>query len=276
VVGLKPTYARVSTRGVIPLSISLDHVGPITRTVADAAILLQAIADPAATNASGQVMSVPDYGSQLGENPSSLRVGIPRTFFFEDLDPEVAWAVEQALSIIQKLTAKMSAVSLTVDTDRSLQMAEAYSVHADFAAHSPELYLPETLRRIRTGESISEAQVAESRSKLEQSRREIQQVFEEVDVLLTPTTPILAPALGELLEQPDLLRPTELVMLRNARPFNNWGIPAISVPCGFTRAGLPMGLQISGPHWAEATILQLAHAYEQATEWHTRHPKCGL
>lgn len=276
VVGLKPTYARVSTRGVIPLAISLDHVGPITRTVADAAILLQAIADPAATNASGQVMSVADYGSQLGENPGSLRVGIPRTFFFEDLDPEVAWAVEQALSIIQNLTAKMSAVALTVDTDRSLQMAEAYSVHADFVARSPELYLPETLRRIRTGESISEAQVAESRSKLEQSRREIQQVFEEVDVLLTPTTPILAPALADLLEQPDLLRPTELVMLRNARPFNNWGIPAISVPCGFTRAGLPIGLQISGPHWAEATILQLAHAYEQATEWHTRHPKCDV
>ena len=275
VVGLKPTYARVSVRGVIPLSSSLDHVGPITRTVADAAILLRVMADPAATDASGNVMSPPDgTGWQPGGSSNSLRVGIPRVFFYEDLDPEVAAAVDQALSIIANLAADTREVSLRVDTGRTLQLAESYSIHAEFVARHPELYQPETLRRIRAGQNISPAQIAESRDQLERSRREIRQVFEEVDVLVTPTTPIAAPALAPLQEQPDRLRPAELVMLRNTRPFNVWGIPAISVPCGVTRAGLPIGLQISGPHWGEASILQLAHAYEQATEWHTRRPEC--
>jgi aspartyl-tRNA(Asn)/glutamyl-tRNA(Gln) amidotransferase subunit A len=122
------------------------------------------------------------------------------------------------------------------------------------------------------GEKFTPAEILEGRRKLSQSRLEIQRVFEEVDVLVTPTTPIAAPVLAQLEEHPETLRPAELVMLRNTRPFNVWGIPAISVPCGFTKAGLPIGLQISGAAWQEATILQLAHAYEQATEWHKRSP----
>jgi aspartyl-tRNA(Asn)/glutamyl-tRNA(Gln) amidotransferase subunit A len=272
VVGLKPTYGRVSTRGVIPLSMSLDHVGPITRTVADAAILLQTIADPTAKDEAGNTMNIPDYASSLGEKLSPLKVGVPRSFFYEDLDPEVASAVDQALSVLKTLTAEMREISLTVDADRRLQMAESYSVHAEFVARSPELYQPETLRRIRSGENISQSQVLESRAKLEQARREIKRAFEKVDVLVTPTTPIPAPILAKLEQQPAQLRPTELLLLRNTRPFNVWGIPAISIPCGFTRAGLPIGLQISASHWGEATVLQLAYAYEQATEWHKRRP----
>ncbi len=273
VVGLKPTYARVSASGVFPLSMSLDHVGPITRTVADSAILLQAIADPAAKNSAGDAASIPDYFAELGRPTNRLRVGIPRSFFYEGLDSEVASAVEQAVAILESLTAETREISLTVDTDRTLQLAESYAVHAEFVARSPQLYQPETLRRIRGGESISQSQILEGRHKLEQARREIERVFEEVDVLVTPTTPIVAPALAELEKHPDQLRPAEIVMLRNTRPFNVWGIPAISVPCGFTKTGLPSGLQISGPHWGEAVILQLAHAYEQATEWHRRLPK---
>jgi len=270
VVGLKPTYARVSASGVIPLSMSLDHVGPITRTVADAAILLQAIADPAAKDPAGNAVNIPDFSSLLGEKRNSLRVGVPRSFFYEDLDPEVASAVEQALSAIKALVDEMLEISLTVDTDRTLQQAESYAVHAEFVAHNPELYQPETLRRIRGGERISHSEILDCRRKLEQSRREIQRVFDGVDVLATPTTPIPAPVLADLEEHSDLLRPRELLMLRNTRPFNVWGIPAISIPCGFTSAGLPIGLQISGPHWQEATVLQLAYAYEQATDWHKR------
>ena len=273
VVGLKPTYARVSVRGVIPLSSSLDHVGPITRTVADAAILLRALADPAATDASGNVMSLPAGTWLPGGSSNSLRVGIPRVFFYEDLDAEVAAAVDQALSVIADLSGETREVSLNVDTGRTLQLAESYSIHAEFVARHPELYQPETLRRIRAGENIRPAQIAESRDQLERSRREIRRVFEEVDVLVTPTTPMAAPEIAPFREQPDRLRPAELVMLRNTRPFNVWGIPAISVPCGVTKAGLPIGLQISGRHWGEASILQLAGAYERATEWHTRRPE---
>jgi aspartyl-tRNA(Asn)/glutamyl-tRNA(Gln) amidotransferase subunit A len=272
VVGLKPTYARVSTSGVLPLSFSLDHVGPITRTVADSVILLQAIADPTAKNSAGNTVNVPDYSAELGKAPNRFRVGIPRSFFYEDVDSEVASAVEEALAIIKSLTAVMREVSLTIDTDRTLQLAESYAVHAEFVARSPELYQPETLRRIRGGEGISQSQILEGRRNLEQSRREIDRVFAEVDVLVTPTTPIAAPILAELQKHPNQLRPAEIVMLRNTRPFNVWGIPAISVPCGFTKAGIPIGLQISGPHWGEAEILQLAHAYEQATGWHLRSP----
>jgi aspartyl-tRNA(Asn)/glutamyl-tRNA(Gln) amidotransferase subunit A len=272
VVGLKPTHGRVSASGVFPLSISLDHVGPITRTVADAAILLQAIADPAAKNSTGDAANIPDYSELLGSAPNRLRVGIPSSFFYEDVDAEIASAVEQALAVVKSLTAETREVSLTIDTDRTLQLAESCAAHAELVARGPELYQPETLRRIRGGESISQSQILESRRKLEQSRREIERVFEEVDVLVTPTTPIVAPILAELQKHPDQLRPAEIVMLRNTRPFNVWGIPAISVPCGFTRAGLPIGLQISGRHWGEAVILQLAHAYEQATEWHKRSP----
>jgi aspartyl-tRNA(Asn)/glutamyl-tRNA(Gln) amidotransferase subunit A len=107
---------------------------------------------------------------------------------------------------------------------------------------------------------------------LQQARREIDRVFEHVDLLVTPTTPIPAPTLAELEQDPEQLRPRELQLLRNTRPFNVWGLPAISIPCGFTSRGLPIGMQIAGPHWQEARVLQLAHAYEQATPWHERQP----
>ncbi|HEX4424196.1 MAG TPA: amidase [Terriglobales bacterium] len=272
IVGLKPTYARVSAHGVFPLSRSLDHIGPITQTVADAAILLQVIADPEAKDFSGYPMDIPDYMSMLNENPNDLRVGIPRSFFYEELDPEIASAVDQALSVIKAIAGEMREVSVSLEGDRTLQQAESYAAHADLVARTPGLYQAETLRRIMQGENFTPAEILEGRRKLSQSRLEIQRVFEEVDVLVTPTTPIAAPVLAQLEEHPETLRPAELVMLRNTRPFNVWGIPAISVPCGFTKAGLPIGLQISGAAWQEATILQLAHAYEQATEWHKRSP----
>ncbi len=140
-------------------------------------------------------------------------------------------------------------------------------------ARSPELYQPETLRRIRAGENISAADLLARRRELEQSRREIGEIFEKVDLLVTATTPIPAPSVTELKESPERLRTRELLLLRNTRPANVWGLPAISIPCGFTQTGLPIGLQIIGPHWGEAKILQLADAYEQATGWHKSVPK---
>ena len=272
VVGLKPTYGRVSTRCVIPLSWSLDHVGTIGATVSDAAILLQAIAgyDPKDTICAD--VPVTDYVAALRENPKPLRVGVPRSFFFEDLDPEIAAGVNQALSVIQKLTGNVREVTLLVSTDRALQNAESYAYHAEFVANTPELYQPETLRRIRTGASVSVADYIHRRRELDESRRTISAVFENVDLFVTPTTPIPPPTIAELEDNPDVLRPREILMLRNTRPFNVWGLPAISIPCGFTAEGLPIGLQIIGPHWREDWVFRLAHAYEQATGWHKRMP----
>jgi aspartyl-tRNA(Asn)/glutamyl-tRNA(Gln) amidotransferase subunit A len=272
VVGLKPTYGRVSARGVIPLSVSLDHVGPIGRTVADVAAILAAIAghdpaDKASVNA-----PVTDYVGAIGGKLQSFRIGLPKKFFFEDLDAEVASAIGHAISGLAALGAEIRDIELPVPTDRTLQSAEAYAFHAEFVARNPEHYQPETLRRIRTGQNVSPDVLFGARREQERVRREIVSAFADVDMLVTPTTPIAAPTVAELKQNPDLLRPRELLLLRNTRPVNVWGLPAISVPCGFTEAGLPIGLQIIGPHWGETRILQWAHAYEQATAWHKRQP----
>jgi len=270
IVGLKPTYGCVSLRGVIPLSISLDHVGPLTRTVGDAMLVLHAMAgydpeDATSINAGDQ--------DSPGDRKKPFRIGVPRRFFCEDLDPDVSSAFEEALVVLRTTAGEVREIDLTVPTDRTLQMAESYAYHADFVASSPELYQPETLRRIRSGEHISPAEIKEKRRELKRLRQEIASVFQNIDVLVTPTVPIPPPQIAELKEHPDLLRPRELVLLRNTRPFNVWGLPAISVPCGFSKAGLPVGLQIAGPHWGEALVLQLADAYEQATNWHMRQPR---
>jgi len=274
IVGLKPTYGRVSVRGVIPLSASLDHVGPITRTVSDAALMLRAIAGRHAEDARAD-MPVPDYLAVLRDDLQPLRIGVPRNFLYEDLDPEISSAVEQALGVLGSLGGDLREIELDVPTDRRLQAAESYAYHAEFVSRSPDLYQPETLRRIRNGEDISDGEIEQRRRELHKIRDDIGRVFEKVDVLITPTTPVAASAIAELRQNPDLLRPRELLLLRNTRPANMWGLPAISVPCGFTSAGLPIGLQIIGPHWGEERILQLAYAYEQATTWHKQHPDWG-
>ena len=269
-VGLKPTYGRVSSRGVIPLSLSLDHVGPLTATVADAAIVLQAIAGYDAADITSADVAVADYVGALREDAKSLRVGVPREYFFDDLDPEVASAMEHALRGIQKLVADIKEVELNVPTDRTLQAAEAYAYHAENVARTPDLYQAETVRRIRSGEAVTAAVYIQRRRELEEARRSIAHVFADVDLLVLPTMPMPAPAIADLKADPAALRPAELKLLRNTRPFNVWGLPAISVPSGFTQSGLPIGLQIAGPHWREDLVLRLAHAYEQATEWHKR------
>ncbi len=270
-VGLKPTYGRVSVRGVIPLSASLDHVGPLTSCVEDAAIVLQTIAGYDAVEVTSAEVPVSDYVSGLKNGAKDLRIGVARAYFFDDLDPEVASAIQHALMGIETLVASIKEVRLEVTTDRTVQAAESYSYHAENTAKHADEYQPETLRRIRTGEKITAAEYIERRSELEMTRRTIREVFADVDLIVMPTTPMPAPTISELKANPEALRPAELRLLRNTRPLNVWGLPAISVPCGFTQTGLPIGLQIAGPHWREDLVLRLAYAYEQATAWHKRH-----
>jgi aspartyl-tRNA(Asn)/glutamyl-tRNA(Gln) amidotransferase subunit A len=271
-VGLKPTYGRVSARGVIPLSWSLDHVGPLAATVGDAAAALQAIAGYDRLDVGSADIPVADYVSGLHGETKKLRIGIPRKHFYDDLDEEVRAAVEQALIVIGRLVNEIRDVEIEVSNDRTVQAAESFAYHAENIAQRPELYQPETVRRLRSGEKISAAEYIQRRRELDEARRRIQQVFADVDLLVTPTIPIPAPAIADLKKDPAALRPAELALLRNTRPFNVWGLPAISVPCGFAKSGLPIGLQIAGPHWREDLVLRLAHAYELATEWYERHP----
>jgi aspartyl-tRNA(Asn)/glutamyl-tRNA(Gln) amidotransferase subunit A len=269
-VGIKPTYGRVSARGVIALSWSLDHVAPLATTVGDAAVVLQVIAGYDPRDVCGVDVPVADYVSGLGDATKKLRVGIPRRYFYDELDDEILVAVEQALAVIRTLVADVRDVEIEVSTDRTVQAAESFAYHADDVARTPELYQPETLRRIRSGEKIPAAEYIQRRRELGLERRRAHDFFADVDLLVTPTTPIPAPAIADLKKDPAALRPAELTLLRNTRPFNVWGLPAISVPCGFTKSGLPIGLQIAGLHWREDLVLRLAHAYEQETEWHKR------
>jgi aspartyl-tRNA(Asn)/glutamyl-tRNA(Gln) amidotransferase subunit A len=267
-VGIKPTYGRVSARGVIPLSWSLDHVGPLAATVGDAALVLQTIAGYDALDVGSADVPVADYVSGLGEGTKKLRVGIPRAYFYDDLDGGVRTAVDAALAVITTLVADVREVQIDVSTDRTVQAAESFAYHAENVAKTPELYQAETLRRIRTGEKISAAEYIQRRRELDWEHRRARDFFAEVDLLVTPTMPIPAPAIDDLKKDPGALRPAELVLLRNTRPFNVWGLPAVSVPCGFTKGGLPVGLQIAGAQWREDLVLRLASAYESAVEWY--------
>ena len=268
-VGLKPTYGRVASRGIFPLSTSLDHVGPLATCVTDAAIVLQAIAGYDPEDITTAEVPLQDYVGALCKG-AKLRVGVPRDYFFDDIDPEVAAAMSHALRGIAMLASEMKEIRLEVPTTRTLQSAESYALHQANISRSPELYQAETLRRIRSGEKVTAPEYIQSRRELEEARRQIGRVFAEVDVLVSPTTPMPAPLIAPLKADPDQLRPAELRLLRNTRPFNVWGLPAISLPCGFTESGLPIGLQIAAPHWREDLVLRLAYAYEQTTAWHKR------
>ena len=263
VVGLKPTYGAVSVHGVIPLSPSLDHVGPIAATVRDCAVIFEVL--------DGSIAKSSNF-EKAALDAKSLPIGVPRKVFCDDLDPEVAAAFEQALAVLGTIAGEVREIDLSVPTDRALQSAESYACHAEFVRRTPELYQPETLRRIRSGENISADELAERRKELEKARQTIRQKFGTVDLIVTPTAPIPAPAIDELKQNPGQLRSREIVLLRNTRPFSVWGVPAVSVPCGFAQSGLPIGLQIAGPHQKEGRVLALAYAYEQATSWHTAHP----
>jgi aspartyl-tRNA(Asn)/glutamyl-tRNA(Gln) amidotransferase subunit A len=272
VVGLKPTYGRVSARGVIPLSWSFDHVGPIANSVSDAGLMLQVLAgydsgDPASIDT-----PVPDFTARLDHLPPTLRIGVPRAFFFDDLHPEVEAAIEKAIQVSRDLHAEIHDVKLEVSTDRTLSSAESFAYHETFVAQSAELYQPATLARIQSAANTSAAAVLRARRELEISRHAIRKIFEDVDILLTPTVPVPPPAISDLKAHPENLRPAELLMLRNTRPFNVWGIPTISLPCGFTTDGLPIGLQLATAPWREDLVLQVAQCYEQATDWRKRMP----
>jgi aspartyl-tRNA(Asn)/glutamyl-tRNA(Gln) amidotransferase subunit A len=280
IVGLKPTYGRVSTSGVIPLAWSLDHVGPMTRTAMDAALMLGVIAgyDPADPNSTNT--SVPDYAAGLQAKSSSLRIGIPRVHFYEGLHPEIQTAMNTALSVLGKLTSSQHEIEIQAANDMAvtallIQKAEAYAYHRQYLTKYSDLYQPETLKRIRGGADIMGADYIDARRRLDQYRRSISKVFETVDLMVTATTPVPPLTISELLADPDHLRAKEVLSSPNTRPFNVLGLPAVSVPCGFTSKGLPIGLQVIGRTGDEATVLRLAHTYEQATDWHNRRPNLG-
>jgi len=207
----------------------------------------------------------------MREPTTSLRVGLAKEFF-QDVDAEIVNAIESAVALIKKLVTSVSDISLSTEVDRTVLRSEPFAYHQAHMAEHEKDYDPETLRRIRSGSDVSAADYIHRYRELLTQRREIAKVFNRVDLIITPTTPVPPPTFAELAKSPSDLRPKELIMLRNTRPFNIYGLPSISVPCGFTKSGLPIGMQISGASGAEGSVLSLAGAYQNETDWHVKCP----
>ncbi|HSM85431.1 MAG TPA: amidase [Candidatus Limnocylindrales bacterium] len=272
ITGLKPSYGLVSTRGIIPLSWSLDHVGPMARTVTDAALILQAIAHYDPHDIFCHKYPPVYYPSAIEEPCSSLRLAAPREFW-KDMDPEIEKAVDSALALLSRITAGLKEINLSPDVDRTVVRCEPYVYHQRYLPAHEQDYHPETLKRIRSGADVTAADYIEKYRELLRQRREITELFARTDLLITPTTPVLPPTFAELESAPGELRGKELIMLRNTRPFNVFGLPTVSIPCGFSASGLPVGLQITGAPGNEGAVLALARAYQKQTDWHERRPE---
>jgi aspartyl-tRNA(Asn)/glutamyl-tRNA(Gln) amidotransferase subunit A len=273
VVGLKPTYGRVSTHGVIPLSWTLDHVGPLARTVEDVAIVLAAIAGHDAADPASAPADVADYARETTAPLGALRLGIPRVPYYDKLDPEIAAATGAAVDVLKRRAAAVTDVTLpSVGTAADIAADEMYAYHEETFSRSESLYQLSTRRRLGAWSKLLAVDYIRGLREVERLRRDVRRVFEHVDVLVTPTTKIRPRTIEDSLKRAasEQALPPEL---GNTAAFNVLGLPAVSVPCGFARDGVPIGLQIVGPPFGEARVLALAHAYEQATPWHTRRPR---
>jgi len=263
IVGLKPTYGLASIRGIIPYGITADCVGPMCRSVGDAAIMLQVLAGYDSRDIASIQSEVPSYTSAMTQPVFSLRLGIPRALY-QDVDPQVLASVETALDLLSAMTTSTQDVELPVFSGQRPTLVESYAYHAEYLVSHRDLYQPLTLERLLRGAETPAIVYAEARNELSRVRKEIANVFDEVDLLVMPTKRLLPGRVNEAVQSTNTIR--------NTLPFNLYGTPAISVPCGFSREGWPIGLQISGPQLGEANVLALAHAYEQATEWHRQRP----
>jgi len=289
VTGLKPTYGRVSCYGVIPLSWTLDHVGPLGRSAEDCAILFDAIAkyDPRDPNSvSGPPIAPSRYTATLiggteGRGPLSLqglKLGVPQEAFVAPLDPEVRAAWRAALHVLEEEGAEFVDVELprpTMELYRTIQKPEATLAHMEkgwFPAHAAA-YTDTVRSRLLEGQAITAVAYLKAQHERRAFSSALRGLMQRVDAFVLPTLPIPAPALAQTaqdIEVDGVIENATTALLRLTMPFNLSGLPAVSCPCGFSSNGLPIGLQIAGKPFEEATVLRIAHAYQQLTDWHRR------
>jgi aspartyl-tRNA(Asn)/glutamyl-tRNA(Gln) amidotransferase subunit A len=278
IVGLKPTYGLVSRHGVFPLSWSLDHAGPMTRTVEDCAIMLQAVAGYDQKDPSSANVKLPDYVGALGGGIKGLRVGVPKEFI-EGSDEEVTSLVEEAIKVLAQLGARIVDVQLPITGEYAavsgnvITWSEAAQVHAPWIERLEE-YTKGVQQKVLVGSVISSTMYHKAQQLRRLVQDEIADAMKEVDVLVG--APVGAPP-GKI--QTSVAAGGDAAAYKMAtqrsfsRPQNLTGQPAVSVPCGFSKEGLPVGFQISGRLFEDDVVLKVAHAYEQATEWHKMHPE---
>ena len=278
IVGLKPTFGRVSKHGVYPLSWSLDTVGPMTRTVRDAALVLNAIAGYDRRDPSSSHRPVEDFAATLDEGITGIRTGLLTECLAEPIDPEVKAAVLSAADVLETLGASVDQVSMPVlnhsqPISGTILHAEAAEIHLEHLQQMPDEIGPDVRSRLEAGAMIPAADYVRAQRARRLFNQRVREVLLRFDVLLAPTTPIPAPSIDDAgLPLPDTGVTPASLLSRLTRPFNLGGTPVVSVPCGFTASGLPIGMQLVGRPFDEATVLRVAHAYEQATEWHERRP----
>ncbi|MCH7841876.1 MAG: Asp-tRNA(Asn)/Glu-tRNA(Gln) amidotransferase subunit GatA, partial [Chloroflexi bacterium] len=297
VVGLKPTYGLVSRYGLIAFASSLDQIGPVGRTVADCALVLNAIAGHDPRDATSVAQEPKDYSASLGQDIKGLRLGVPEEYFVDGMDPGTRKAVEEAVATLEGLGASVRPVSLPTTryalacyyiiapSECSANLARYDGVKYGYSYQDTDDlweamektreygFGPEVTRRVMLGTyALSSGYYDAYYLKAQQARTLIRQdfdrVFQEVDALVTPTSPVTAFKIGEKIGDPVQMYLIDVCTL----PVNIAGLPGLSVPCGFSE-GLPVGMQLIGPHFSEETLLRTAHAYEAATQWsHARPP----
>ncbi|HXW62429.1 MAG TPA: amidase [Candidatus Acidoferrales bacterium] len=279
IVGLKPTFGLVSVEGVVPLGVSFDHVGPLARSVTDAGIVLEAIAgkDP-------RGKTRPSHRALHPSRPRRFRLGWPKDFFFERIHSEIRSAIEAAAKTFETLGARIEEIGLpnlstAVDHATNVVVVEANYYHESqgyYPSHAED-YGDDVRGHLEWGHTVRAVDYLGGLEARRKITEDFTRAFDKVDVILAPSSPISAPPIGQGQVRIAGERETTVraELLRLTRPANITGLPAISIPCGFTSEGLPIGLQLTGPQWGEAGLLSIARAYEEATDWHDAHPALG-
>lgn len=278
IVGHKPTFGRVSRIGVFPLANSLDTVGPMTRSVRDAAIVMNAISgyderDQSSANRPGE-----DFTRLLGQDISGLRIGIPQDYFYDMIHDEVTAAVQEAARVLEGLGAHVEECSIpalndSISISGTILLTEAAEIHLDNLRECADDFGSDVRGRLEEGAMTpAVSYIAAQRARTEFNRA-VSEAMKTYDLLLAPTTALGAPKLGDRIVDVGGVQEAKLaIMPRLTRPHNICGIPTVSIPCGFTSEGLPIGMQLAARPFEDALALQVAYAYEQDTDWHTRRP----
>ena len=279
IVGLKPTYGRVSKRGVLPLSWSLDHVGPMTRTVEDAALMLQVIAGYDTGDPGSADIAVPNYSTEIAKGIQGMRIAVLRGGYVLPMDDDIESAFLESIKVLKGLGAtvtdpvELPYIEDTLSANITIISSEAATVHQTEMDGRPQDYGEDVLARLSIGRDHPATVYINARNIQRQMRDKLADSLANYDALMLPMMPLGAPTIG----QNDVLVGGKVLDVRAAvtrytQPFNLTGFPAVSVPCGFTHDGLPIGFQLAAKPFEESTLLRIAHTYERVTESHKRHP----
>ena len=278
IVGLKPTYGRVSRAGLTPLSWCLDHPGPMVRTVEDAALTMNVIAGPDPADHATSDAPVPDYTAALTGDIRGLRIGVVREYFETEIDPAVAALTQQAITVLGELGAEIVDVSLPLydyaqPISNAILSAEATAAHRDVLLSDGDKMYPQVRERLEEGLFISATEYLRAQQARQVFCQQVAGLLESVDLLAGPVEPVTAPRIMERrVEIGGQSLPAVPMLTKYTRVYNITGSPAISVPCGFGPDGLPVGLHLAGRNFDELTVLRAAYAYQQATDWHRQRP----